>query len=87
VDVACPGFASDCLETLEEIAQEAREAFLHAGGETFRYIPCLNDQPRWIEALAGIALHHMQGWPTRPSSDAPERQAQAERARSPGASE
>jgi ferrochelatase len=87
VDVACPGFTSDCLETLEEIAQEAREAFLHAGGETFRYIPCLNDQPRWIEALAGIALHHMQGWPTKAVSDAPARQAQAERARSLGASE
>jgi ferrochelatase len=43
VDVVCPGFTSDCLETLEEIAMEAREAFLHAGGKEFHYIPCLND--------------------------------------------
>ena len=44
VDVMCPGFTSDCLETLEEIDQEAREAFLHAGGKEFHYLPCLNDQ-------------------------------------------
>ena len=46
VDVMCPGFTADCLETLEEIDQEAREAFLHAGGERFEYIACLNDRPR-----------------------------------------
>ena len=45
VDVMCPGFATDCLETLEEIDQEARAAFLAAGGTEFHYIPCLNDQP------------------------------------------
>jgi ferrochelatase len=43
---------------------EAREAFLHAGGKTFNYIPCLNDEPAWVEALADIAAQHMQGWPT-----------------------
>lgn len=70
VDVMCPGFTSDCLETLEEIAQEARAAFLDAGGSEFHYIPCLNDEPAWIEALCGIALQHLQGWPIAPPSDA-----------------
>ena len=62
VDVICPGFTGDCLETLEEIQQEAQEAFLHAGGETFSYIPCLNNHPVWIKALTDISLDHMQGW-------------------------
>ena len=62
VDVMCPGFAADCLETLEEINQEAREAFLHAGGQEFRYIPCLNDSPAWITALGRIAQQHLAGW-------------------------
>jgi len=56
VDVICPGFPADCLETLEEISMECREAFLHAGGETFHYIPCLNERADWIAALADIAL-------------------------------
>ena len=63
VDVMCPGFTSDCLETLEEIAQEARDAFIDAGGKAFHYIPCLNDEPGWIDALASIAIRHLQGWP------------------------
>ena len=53
VDVMCPGFSADCLETLEEIDQEARAAYLAAGGKVFNYIPCLNDQHEWIAALAG----------------------------------
>jgi ferrochelatase len=65
VDVVCPGFTSDCLETLEEIALEVREAFLHAGGQEFHYIPCLNDSPDWIAALAQIAQQHLAGWPTQ----------------------
>jgi ferrochelatase len=60
--VICPGFTSDCLETLEEIQQEAQEAFLHAGGESFSYVPCLNNHAQWIEALADISLSHMQSW-------------------------
>lgn len=84
VDVACPGFTSDCLETLEEIAQEAREAFLHAGGQEFRYIPCLNDQHEWIAALSAIAIRHLQGWPLLPM-DSTQRQAQADRAQRLGA--
>lgn len=54
VDVLCPGFVSDCLETLEEIGIEARHAFLEAGGQEFHALPCLNEEPRWIEALAEI---------------------------------
>ena len=64
VDVVCPGFTSDCLETLEEINMEARTAFLTAGGKTFHYIPCLNDDPQWIGALGSIAQQHLLGWPT-----------------------
>ena len=70
VDVVCPGFTSDCLETLEEIAMEVRQAFLTEGGETFHYIPCLNDEPRWIEALASIAKQHCAGWPMQAASSA-----------------
>jgi ferrochelatase len=65
VDVMCPGFPADCLETLEEIAMEGRDAFLGAGGKTFHYIPCLNDSNTWITALASIADRHLAGWPTR----------------------
>jgi protoporphyrin/coproporphyrin ferrochelatase len=65
VDVICPGFTSDCLETLEEINQEAREAFLVAGGKTFHYIACLNDQPAWIKALTEITKQHLSGWDTQ----------------------
>ena len=69
VDVVCPGFTGDCLETLEEISMEAREAYLHAGGEKFSYIPCLNDSPDWTTALAGIAAQHLAGWPTQAAPD------------------
>lgn len=55
VHVLCPGFVADCLETLEEIAIEGRDIFLKAGGGEFRALPCLNESPRWIEALAAIA--------------------------------
>ncbi|MFM9922694.1 ferrochelatase [Variovorax sp. H27-G14] len=65
VDVVCPGFPADCLETLEEIAMEGREAFMHAGGQAFSYIPCMNDSPAWITALAGIAERNLAGWPTQ----------------------
>jgi ferrochelatase len=55
VDVLCPGFVADCLETLEEIAIEGRKIFLDAGGGEFRALPCLNESPRWIAALKDIA--------------------------------
>ena len=54
VDVICPGFVSDCLETLEEIGMECKAAFLAAGGHEFRYIPCLNERHEWIDALAAM---------------------------------
>ncbi len=56
VDVVCPGFATDCLETLEEIAVRDRALFLGAGGREYRYIPALNDDPAHIAALAGVVL-------------------------------
>lgn len=65
VDVICPGFLADCLETLEEISQECREAFLEAGGRQFRYIPALNDHPAWIAGLTDLVDNHLQGWDTR----------------------
>lgn len=63
VDVFCPGFSADCLETLEEIAMQNREVFLEAGGESFNYIPALNDLPEHIEALTELILRHASGWP------------------------
>ncbi|MBO9537091.1 ferrochelatase [Herbaspirillum sp.] len=64
VDVMCPGFTSDCLETLEEIAMEGKAEFLHAGGKEFHFIPCLNESPAWIAGMADIAGQHLAGWPT-----------------------
>ena len=64
VDVMCPGFTADCLETLEEINEEVREAFLQAGGQSYRYIPCLNDRLLWIDTLGELCQRHLAGWPT-----------------------
>ena len=85
VDVICPGFVSDCLETLEEIAMEGRNAFLAAGGKELRYVSCLNDDPRWIFTLAEIAQQHMAGWPTHELPEDAILQAQRERALAMGA--
>ena len=62
VDVVCPGFVADCLETLEEIGIEGKAEFLKAGGKEFHAIPCLNESDAWIQALAQIAQEHLQGW-------------------------
>ncbi|MCK6459246.1 MAG: ferrochelatase [Planctomycetes bacterium] len=62
VDVLCPGFSADCLETIEEIGQENREIFQHAGGGRFRYVPALNDRADHVEALAAVARRNLQGW-------------------------
>lgn len=63
IDVLCPGFAVDCLETLEEIALRGRAEFLAAGGEELHYIPALNAHPSHVQVLASLALRHLQGWP------------------------
>lgn len=88
VDVICPGFPADCLETLEEIAMEGQEEYLAAGGKDFRYIPCLNEDEAWIQALADLSASHLQGWPTRmeaDSADSAQLVASAQRARALGA--
>jgi ferrochelatase len=70
VDVVCPGFVADCLETLEEIAMEGREEFQHAGGGEFHYIPCLNDRDDWMHALTDLVMDNLQGWLIAPDAAA-----------------
>jgi ferrochelatase len=62
LDVLCPGFPVDCLETLEEVALRYRTTFLTSGGKQFRYIPALNDSTAHASALAAIALRQLAGW-------------------------
>jgi len=81
VDVVCPGFVADCLETLEEIALECKAAFLSSGGAEFHYIPCVNERPDWIAALRDLVSTHLSGWPLSAQSDA----AAAARAKALGA--
>ncbi len=66
VDVFCPGFVADCLETLEEIGIEGRATFSAAGGGEFHVIPCLNEHPAWIAALADLAFRNLAGWLEQP---------------------
>jgi len=63
LDVICPGFSADCLETIEEIRGENREIFEEAGGGELRYIPALNDREDHLETLARVIMEHIQGWP------------------------
>jgi ferrochelatase len=85
VDVICPGFPADCLETLEEIAMEGKAAFMQGGGKSFSYIPCLNEGEHWIRALADLAATHLQGWPTRAMPDPAALEDSALRAKALGA--
>lgn len=85
VDVICPGFVADCLETLEEIAQEGRDDFLAAGGREYHYIPALNEDDAWIAALADLVERHLAGWPTRVAADPQALELGAQHARSAGA--
>ena len=62
IDVICPGFSSDCLETLEEIAMEGKEIFQHNGGGDYYYIPALNEREPWIHAMCDIAMENLHGW-------------------------
>jgi len=84
VDVFCPGFVADCLETLEEIGIEGRRTFMAAGGKDFHVIPCLNEHPMWIAALADLALRNLAGW-LAPPPDAAAREVTLLRARNLGA--
>ncbi len=68
VDVVCPGFVADCLETLEEIAQEGKEDFQHAGGGEYHYIPCLNERNDWIHALTDLVMDNLHGWLIAPNA-------------------
>jgi protoporphyrin/coproporphyrin ferrochelatase len=70
VDVICPGFVSDCLETLEEIAIEGKAIFLSAGGREFHAIPCLNERPDWMHAMADLVLGSLVGWTDTASHEA-----------------
>ena len=67
VDVVCPGFVSDCLETLEEIAIDGKSVFLGAGGREFHHIPCLNERNDWLHALTDLVLANLHGWTTNGS--------------------
>ena len=62
IAVCAPAFSADCIETLEEINEEIKESFIHAGGESFTYIPCLNDDPAHISALTDLIKKNLQGW-------------------------
>jgi protoporphyrin/coproporphyrin ferrochelatase len=83
VTVVCPGFAADCLETLEEIAIRNRAAFLASGGEHFDYIPALNSRPAHAALLAGLITRHAGGWPD--NATAAEADATRQRAMRQGA--
>jgi len=85
LDVICPGFVADCLETLEEIAMEVKHDFLAAGGKEFNYIPCLNERADWIVALGDLAERHLAGWPTKEPVSQDRMALQALRAKALGA--
>ena len=84
VDVFCPGFAADCLETLEEIGIEGRRIFQKAGGKALHAIPCLNEHPAWIVALTDLAFRNLGGW-LAPPPDTSVRERTQLRARALGA--
>jgi ferrochelatase len=85
VDIICPGFSSDCLETLEEIAIEGKADFLQAGGKAYHYIPALNEENHWINALGKLIERHLAGWPTTSHIDPQAQATMAKRAIEQGA--
>ena len=85
LDIVCPGFTVDCLETLEEINMEVRDAFFSHGGKQMDYIPCLNDSADWAKGLFHIAAQHLSGWDTRSTPDAHSLHIQQQRAKALGA--
>lgn len=86
VDVMCPGFVADCLETLEEIAMENRDAFIASGGQRFSYIPCLNERPDWIAALGDLVRRELGYWWDEAGQPPADLAIQAQRAKEMGAS-
>ncbi|MEL7025402.1 MAG: ferrochelatase [Pseudomonadota bacterium] len=82
IDVICPGFAADCLETLEEIAMENREIYQEAGGADLRYIPCLNATEAHVGVLASVVQNTIGNWPSQIAAINAEREASAQRAQS-----
>ncbi|NDU86055.1 MAG: ferrochelatase [Ferrovum sp.] len=85
VQVVCPGFPADCLETLEEIGMEVKATFLTHGGETYHYIPALNDDPAWLDALSAIARNNLGGWLPQMPPSAQEQESTQRRAAERGA--
>ena len=85
VDVVCPGFSADCLETLEESAGQDREVFIENGGQRLLYIPALNDRPDHVDALSELVALHMQGWGDAAEQKADTLSARLQRARALGA--
>ena len=83
VDLVCPGFSADCLETMEEVAMQNRDIFLSAGGAHYSYIPALNDRPGHISALINIIEQNIHGWKLTKPED--EREAARQRAIAKGA--
>ena len=77
VQILCPGFSSDCLETIEEIDEENREYFIEAGGEDFQYIPALNSDAQHIDALVSLIKQNLHGWCIEHNSE--QRLAEAKR--------
>lgn len=69
VQVVCPGFSSDCLETIEEIGVENRGYFMESGGERYEYIPCLNADQDHTDCLTQLISEHMQGWDLKPPAN------------------
>ena len=84
LDVICPGFISDCLETLEEIAMEGKETYRSAGGGAFTYIACLNERDEWLHALCDIVAPHLAAL-ARPPNRSGEQDAARSRALALGA--
>jgi ferrochelatase len=78
VQVICPGFSADCLETIEEIGQENREYFMEAGGERYEYIEALNARPAHIDALEEVIFNHLQGWNPAAAAEPEKRQKLAQ---------
>ena len=62
IHIISPGFSADCLETLEELEEENREYFIEAGGEKYKYIPCLNDNEKHLKFISHLIIKHTQGW-------------------------